>query len=171
MLSSPMPRRAPRSWLMKSEPETFSFDDLLRSPRRTTCWDGVRNYQARNFLRDDVKAGDRVLFYHSSTKPPAVVGVCEVVREAYPDPTQFDPRSPYHDPGSDPADPRWVAVDLRAQEELPQPVTLAALRGNPRLEGLALLQRGQRLSVLPLSAQHFLEILHMGGRAPDRAPR
>lgn len=158
-----MSARARHHWLVKSEPRTFSFADLLRAPRRTTAWDGVRNYQARNFLRDGMRKGDRVLFHHSSTEPPAVVGLCEVVREAYPDPTQFDARSEHFDPRSDPSDPRWVAVDLRALEALPEPVTLAVLRGNPRLEGLSLLQRGQRLSVLPVSAAHFREILRLGG--------
>ncbi len=159
----PMARRATQHWLVKSEPESFSFDDLMRSPGRTTGWDGVRNYQARNFMRDGMRRGDRVLFYHSNAKPPAVVGVCEVVGEARVDPTQLDPKDHHFDAASDPAEPRWLLVDLRAVEALPQPVGLPDLRANPRLAGLPLLQRGQRLSVLPVEPRHYAEILRMGG--------
>lgn len=148
-------------WLVKSEPTTFSFDDLLASPDRTTTWEGVRNFQARNFMRDGMKAGDRVLFYHSSCEPPAVVGIAEVGREAYPDPTQFDPSSDYHDPKSRPRDPTWVMVDLRAVAALPRPVDITELRANPGLEGLELLRRGSRLSVHPVSREHFDAIVRM----------
>jgi predicted RNA-binding protein with PUA-like domain len=158
-----MSPRRPERWLVKSEPESFSFDDLLRAPRRTTGWDGVRNYQARNFLRDGLRKGDQVLFYHSNAKPPAVVGLCEVTREAYPDPSQFDPASAYFDPASKADDPRWLMVDLRAIQAFVEPVGLSALRANPHLAGLPLLQRGQRLSVMPIAGAHFREILRMGG--------
>ena len=165
MLRAMGSRATQNYWLVKSEPESFSFTDLERAPRRTTGWDGVRNYQARNFMRDGMRKGDRVLFYHSNAKPPAVMGVCEVVREAHSDPTQFDPAHDHHDPGSDPDEPRWLMVDVKALAPLPEPVSLTALRANPRLAELALLQRGQRLSVMPVSAAHYREILRMGGLA------
>jgi len=153
-----------RFWLMKSEPETFGFDDLVRDGR--TMWDGVRNYQARNLLRDEVGEGDRVLFYHSSADPPGVAGVAEVVRAAYPDPTQFDPEDPHHDPESGRADPRWVAVDLAPVQKLKRFVGLPELRANPRLKDLALLRRGNRLSVQPVTAAEFREVLKMGDKGP-----
>jgi predicted RNA-binding protein with PUA-like domain len=140
-----------RYWLVKSEPDAFSFDDLLASPDRTTCWDGVRNYQARNSMRDDMKRGDLVLFYHSSTEPAAIVGVAEVVREAYPDHTAFDAKDPHFDPKSRADAPTWVMVDIRAVEKLARPVTLADLRGVPGLEKMVLLQKGSRLSVQPVT--------------------
>ena len=154
--------RLRRYWLVKSEPESFSFDDLLKSPERTTCWDGVRNYQARNTMRDDMKRGDLVLFYHSSTEPAAVVGVAEVVREAYPDHTAFDPKEPHFDPKSRRDAPTWMMVDLRAVERFTRPVTLAELRGMPGLEKMALLQRGSRLSVQPVSAAEWEIVYRMG---------
>ena len=157
-----MPSR--RFWLVKSEPSTFSFDDLLRSPDRTTCWDGVRNYAARNFMRDGMKRGDRVLFYHSSTDEPAIVGICEVVREAYTDHTQFDAASDYHDPKSTPDAPTWVMVDLRAVEALPRPLSLTELKAQRVLEGMELLRRGSRLSVQPVEATHFAAIQKLAGR-------
>ena len=110
--------RARRYWLVKSEPDSFSFDDLLASPGRTTCWDGVRNYQARNSMRDDMKLGDLVFFYHSSTEPAAIVGIAEVVRESYPDHTAFDRKDSHYDPKSKPDAPTWMMVDLRAREPL-----------------------------------------------------
>lgn len=158
----------PRHWLMKSEPEVFSFADLEQAPRRTTGWDGVRNYQARNFLRDDVALGDLVLFYHSNGDPPGVVGIAEIAREAYPDPTQFEPESPACDPASPREAPRWLAVDVRAVRSLPQAVPIGALKANPRLAAMAVVQRGQRLSVQPVSAAEFAEVLRMGGLDPDR---
>ncbi len=154
---------AKRYWLLKSEPEVFSFEDLARSPRRTTTWEGVRNYQARNLLRDEVKRGDGVLFYHSSTQPPAVVGTATVVREAHPDPFQFDPESPYYDPKSDPADPRWLAIEIQYDRPLPRPVTLRQLREIPALADMALLRKGNRLSVQPVSAAEWKAILRLGG--------
>jgi predicted RNA-binding protein with PUA-like domain len=146
---------------MKTEPTTFSFDDLLHAPRKTTGWDGVRNYQARNFLREMAK-GDAVLVYHSNADPKAVVGVAEVVREAYPDPTQFDPRDDHHDPDSSRDDPRWVQVDVRAVEKLAQPVTLDRMKAARELSGMPLLQRGNRLSVLPVSEAEFRAVVKMG---------
>jgi predicted RNA-binding protein with PUA-like domain len=139
-----------RYWLVKSEPETFSFDDLMAAANRTTHWDGVRNFAARNFMRDGMKVGDQVFFYHSSVNPQAIVGVCEVVREAYPDSTAFDASHHGYDADSDPNEPTWVMVDLRAVEPLARPVTLTELKAEPRLAGMALLRIG-RLSVTPVT--------------------
>lgn len=159
---------APRKqyWLVKSEPDAFSFDDLLAAPNRTTMWDGVRNYQARNFMRDAMRVGDGVLFYHSNTKPPGVAGLCEVASEPYPDPTQFDPRDAHFDPKSKREDPRWWLVDLRAVEALPHYVTLEELRASKALAGLAILQRGNRLSVTPVTAAEWRAIRKLGGLKP-----
>ncbi len=156
--------RARRLWLVKSEPDAFSFDDLLASPGRTTSWTGVRNYQARNLLRE-MKTGDLAFFYHSSADPTAVVGTVEVVREAYPDPTALDRRDPYFDPKSRPDEPTWMSVDLRAVERLARPVTLAELRGVKGLEGMVLLKKGSRLSVQPVSEKEWeiIYALGMGG--------
>ncbi|AFG37801.1 EVE domain-containing protein [Spirochaeta africana] len=150
-------------WLVKSEPDTFSIQDLAGMPDQTEHWDGVRNYQARNFMRDEMRKGDKVLFYHSNTKPPGVVGVCSVVREGYPDHTAWDPESTYFDPKSSPENPRWFMVDIQLQEVLPQYVSLDAMKQNPALEGMRLLQKGNRLSVLPVQEREFREILRMGG--------
>jgi predicted RNA-binding protein with PUA-like domain len=153
---------ARRHWLVKSEPETFSFDDLLASPKRTTGWDGVRNYQARNFMRDGMKRGDLVFFYHSSTEPTAIVGVAEVAREAYPDPTALDPKHAHFDPKSQPDAPTWMMVELRAVEPLSRPVTLAELKGVKGLERMVLLQKGSRLSVQPVSPEEWDIIYALG---------
>ena len=136
-----------RYWLVKTEPEVFSVDDWQAIKNRTTYWDGVRNYQARNFLRDGMKLGDRVLVYHSNADPCAIVGVATVVREAYPDHTAFDPQDPHYDPKSDPDSPRWMMVDLRLDQVLAQPLTLDQLRTIVGLEEMELLRRGSRLSV------------------------
>ena len=157
-----MPQTAKRYWLVKSEPDCFSWDDLMAAPDRTTFWDGVRNYAARNFMRDGMKKGDLVLFYHSSAEPNAVLGTCEVVREAYPDHTQFDPKEDHFDPKSDPASPTWIMVDLRAKEAFRRPVTLAELKKDPRLDGMELLKRGSRLSVQPVSAEHWAVVCELG---------
>lgn len=154
-----MPRRY---WLVKSEPDAFSFDDLLASPRRTTHWDGVRNYQARNTLRDDMKKGDLVLFYHSSTDPMAVVGVAEVVREGYPDHTAFDPLDSHYDPKSKRELPTWYMVDLKAVRKFSRPVTLAELRATKGLGQMALLQKGSRLSVQPVREAEFRIVEALG---------
>ena len=150
---------------MKSEPDTFSFDDLLKSPMKTTHWDGVRNYQARNTIRDDIKQGDRVLFYHSSADPTAIVGICEVVREAYPDHTAFDPDDPHFDPKSNTDAPAWYMMDVRAVRPFPRPVTLAELKATKGLETMVLLQRGSRLSVQPVSAKEWKTICVLAGVA------
>lgn len=147
-----MPRRF---WLFKSEPTEFSIDDLARSPKQTTCWDGVRNYQARNLLRDDMQVGDGVLFYHSSTDPTAVVGLCEITRAGYPDHTQFDPKSPHFDPKAKAAEPRWFMVDIRLVATLARPMSLEELRTKKGLEKMVLLQRGSRLSVQPVTAAEW----------------
>ena len=157
----PKPRR--RYWLMKSEPDVFSFDQLLAARGQRTHWDGVRNYRARNLMRDEMQVGDGVLFYHSNAKPPGVAGVAEVVREAYPDHTQFDPSDPHHDPTADPDSPRWFMVDIRARRGFERLLPLGELRANSKLEGMALLQRGQRLSVQPVTPEEWREVLRMGG--------
>jgi predicted RNA-binding protein with PUA-like domain len=147
---------------VKSEPGTFSFDDLLARPKKTTHWDGVRNFQARNTLRDLMKKGDLVFFYHSSADPTAVVGVAEVVKEGYPDGSALDPKDSHYDPKSTPENPIWYMVDLRAVEAFKKPVTLAELRETKGLEKMVLLQRGSRLSVQPVTAKEW-EIIHMLG--------
>jgi len=156
-------------WLLKSEPDVFSFDDLWAAPDHTTCWDGIRNYQARNFMRDDMKRGDLAFFYHSMDDRPAVVGVVEVVREAYPDHTAFDARDPHYDPKSNPNSPTWMMVDVRAKERFPQPVTLQELRDTPGLEQMELLRRGSRLSVQPVRAGEWEIVRALGhGRSDAR---
>jgi predicted RNA-binding protein with PUA-like domain len=150
---------AKRHWLMKSEPTTFGIDHLAKAG--TTSWEGVRNYTARNFLRDDVQVGDEVLFYHSSAEPTGVAGVAKVVRAAYPDASQFDPKSEYHDPGSKREDPRWFAVDLKFVKKLPRVVTLAELKANPALAKMVVLQRGARHSVQPVTPEEFAAVLAM----------
>lgn len=145
-------------WLMKSEPMTYSLNDLQQAGQ--DCWDGVRNYQARNFMRDQMRPGDGVLFYHSNCNPPAIVGLAEVARAAYPDPTQFDPHSPYFDPKSNPENPRWYLVDVRYIRHLRRPIALSELRAQSHhLDGLALLTKGNRLSVMPVDPRHWDFIL------------
>lgn len=145
-------------WLMKSEPDVFSIDDLAK--RRVEPWTGVRNYQARNFMKE-MKLGDQVLFYHSSAEHIGVAGLMSVAREAYPDPTQFDKKSEYFDPKSTKDKPRWEMVDVQFVEKFKALVTLDQLRGEPKLTGLILLQKGTRLSVIPVSAEHFKLILKL----------
>ena len=149
-------------WLMKSEPTVFSFDDLLKSPGQTTHWDGVRNYKARNFLRDEIKVGDGVLFYHSRVEPMAVVGTAKVVKAGYPDPSQFAASSKYYDPDADPDEPRWYMVDIKADKPFSRPVTLQELRGLPALAKMMLLKKGSRLSVQPVSAAEWQTIVRLG---------
>ena len=156
--------RAPgerRYWLVKSEPDVFSFDDLQKARDRTTAWDGVRNFAARNFLRDGMKRGDQVFFYHSSTDPQAIVGIAEVVREGYPDSTALDRKHAHFDPDSDPNDPTWFMVDLRAVKPLAHPVTLAAIKSRPELAQMALVRIG-RLSVTPVRPAEWETICAMG---------
>lgn len=143
--------RERRYWLVKSEPNSFSWEDFWALPKHITHWDGVRNYQARNMLRDEMNKGDLVFFYHSSAEPTAIVGIAEVVREGYPDSTAFDPRDDHFDPRSNPAKPAWFMVDLKARKRLPRPIALAELRQTPGLEKMTLLQKGSRLSVQPVS--------------------
>jgi predicted RNA-binding protein with PUA-like domain len=156
-----MPTR--QYWLVKTEPTTFSFDDLLGSPKRTSHWDGVRNYAARNHLRA-MKTGDLVFVYHSSVVPSAIVGVAEVVREAYPDPTALDPKDPHFDPKSKADDPTWVMVDLRAIEPLKRPVTLDEVKKTKGLDKMALVRLG-RLSVQPVTPAEY-EIVRKLASAP-----
>lgn len=149
-------------WLIKSEPTVFSFEDLLAAPGRTAAWDGVRNYQARNSLRDGMHAGDGVLYYHSSCEPTGVVGIAEVAGPAEPDPTQFDPRDEHFDPKSKRAAPTWVQVPIRARKKLARVVELTEIKANPALARMLLVQRGSRLSVQPVTREEWAEVLRMG---------
>jgi predicted RNA-binding protein with PUA-like domain len=153
-------------WLMKSEPAVFSLDDLIRRPHQTEHWDGVRNYQARNYLRA-MRKGDLAFFYHSNCPEPAVVGIVEIAREAYPDFTAFDPKSQYYDPKSSPERPRWFMVDVRFKARLPRPVTLNEIKAERALSELPLVQRGSRLSVMPVSAAQWQHILALAARRPS----
>jgi predicted RNA-binding protein with PUA-like domain len=138
---------------MKSEPDAYSIDDLERDGRE--MWDGIRNYQARNMMRDDMRIGDEVIFYHSACKEPAAVGLMKIASKPYPDPTQFDPESKYYDPKSDKDDPRWCLVDVEFVRKLARPLPLKELRAEPGLEGMILLRRGNRLSIMPVDKQHW----------------
>lgn len=146
---------------MKSEPSTFSIDDLAAAPEQTTYWDGVRNYQARNTLRDDIQVGDKVLFYHSACAEPAVVGTAKVVRAGYPDFTAWDPKSDHPDEKSTPENPRWYMVDIKLDKKLKRPVTLAEMRLEPALASMPLLRKGNRLSVQPVSAEQFAFVVSL----------
>jgi predicted RNA-binding protein with PUA-like domain len=152
--------QATQYWLVKSEPEAFSIDDLARASKQTTGWDGVRNYQARNFMRN-MNVGDEVLFYHSNADPPAVVGIAQVVRTAYPDPTQFDPRDTHFDANSDPQEPRWDMVDIRLIRRFKTPLSLERLRQEPQLKHMELLRKGSRLSVQPVRKKEWEVILRL----------
>lgn len=143
---------------MKSEPDVYSIDDLARDGRQG--WDGVRNYQARNFMRD-MTVGDLAIFYHSSTKPPGAAGLCRVCREAHPDPTQFDENSEYYDPKSSEASPRWWMVEVEMVEKFPALVPLQTLKDDPKLEGMRVTQKGSRLSVQPVDKAHFKRVLQL----------
>ncbi len=149
-------------WLFKSEPSCFSIDDLRKRPGMTEHWDGVRNYQARNYLRDSIKPGDQVLFYHSNIPEPAVVGIAEVVRGGYPDFTAFDPESDHFDPKSSPDAPIWYMVDVRFVALMPRPVTLEQIKENPMLADMPLVKRS-RPSIQPVTPDHWRIILAMGG--------
>ena len=155
-----MPQR--KYWLFKSEPGNYSFDDLLGEDGQTAEWDGVRNYQARNFMRDEMKAGDGILFYHSSSKPIAVVGTATISREAYPDNTAWDPNARYYDPKSNPDNPTWMMVDIKADRKFDRPVTLQEIKQNPDLVGMMLVRRGMRLSIQPVTREEFDEIVALG---------
>lgn len=145
-------------WLFKSEPGVFSIEDLEKTKNKTTYWDGVRNYQARNFLRDDIKIGDLVFFYHSNSDPSGIAGIAEVVREGYPDSTAFDERDPHYDPKSDKSKPTWIMVDVRHVRTFPNIITLEQLRTIPSLAKMALLQKGSRLSIQPVTAAEWKTI-------------
>ena len=144
-------------WLMKSEPDAYSIDDLERD--RMQPWDGVRNYQARNMMRDQMQPGDQAFFYHSSCETPAVVGIMKIASQAYPDPTQYDKRSRYFDPKSTEEEPRWFLVDVAFERKLERPVTLKEIRDEPALDGFTLTRRGNRLSVFPVSEEHWRAVL------------
>ena len=146
---------------MKSEPHVYSFEDLVKD--KTTHWDGVRNYQARNFMRDKMKLGDYVLFYHSNHKPPHIAGIARICKEGYPDFTAFDSENKYFDASSSPENPRWIMVDIEAIKALTSIVPLLDLKENPTLDEMLVVQRGQRLSVQPVEKKHFDEVLRMSG--------
>ena len=146
-------------WLMKSEPDAFSIDDLAAMPNKTEHWDGVRNYQARNMMRDQMKKGDLIFFYHSNCKVPGIVGIAEVAKEGYPDHTAFNPEGKYYDPKSDPDKPRWYMVDVKFKRKLKRTISLEELKDRPELAEMALVRRGNRLSVMPVSSQEWKFIL------------
>ncbi|MEO7217551.1 MAG: EVE domain-containing protein [Gemmatimonadaceae bacterium] len=155
-----------RFWLLKSEPDCFSYDDLLAAPHQTTFWSGVRNYQARNFMRDDMKNGDGVLFYHSGADPAGIVGTAEVVGEGYPDFTAWDPSDEHYDPKSTKPKPVWYMVDVRAGKRLAEFLDLPGLRHVRELEQMELLRKGSRLSVQPVRAPEWEAVLRLGGLSP-----
>jgi predicted RNA-binding protein with PUA-like domain len=152
--------RAKRYWLMKSEPNVYSIVDLQRDGR--TYWDGIRNYQARNFMRDEMQVGDEIFFYHSSAQPMGIYGVAKVVREAYPDHTAFDPSDKHFDPKSDPANPTWMMVDVGYVGTFKTPITLATLKQTLGLEKMLVIQRGSRLSVQPVTPQEWDIVMRLG---------
>ena len=148
-------------WLMKSEPDVFGIDDLAKRPRKTEHWDGIRNYQVRNMLRDEMQKGDEALFYHSNSKEPGIVGIIRIVKAAYPDHTAFDPESKYYDPKSDPENPRWLMVDVQLVRKFKRVITLQELKTYPNLADMLILRRGNRLSVTPISKKHWDYILKL----------
>ena len=151
-----------RYWLFKSEPTAYSFADLLAEENQTAEWDGVRNYQVRNYMRDDMQVGDGVLFYHSSAKPLAVIGTAYIVRESYPDSTSWDSAEKHCDPKSTPDNSIWLMVDIQADQQFARPVTLEELKQNPRLESMLLIRRGMRLSVQPVTKEEWDEVISLG---------
>lgn len=153
--------KSPKYWLLKSEPDSYSIDDLKRD--KIEMWDGTRNYQVRNMMRDDMQIGDLCLFYHSNTKEIGVVGTMEIVSDAYTDPTQFDSSSEHPDPKSDPNNPRWLCVDVKFKSKLPRTVTLAEIKIDPIFETMPLVKKGNRLSVMPIQKKHFELIVKMAG--------
>lgn len=150
-------------WLFKSEPDEFSFADLKKRKQKTEPWNGVRNYQARNFMRDEMKIGDIGLFYHSNTVVPGVAGIVTISKEAYPDPTQFDPESDYYDAKSDSNQPRWLLVEVTWKADFPNFVSLEQMKDDPRLAELLILRRGNRLSITPVERRHYERICRLGG--------
>ncbi|HNG93633.1 MAG TPA: EVE domain-containing protein [Acidobacteriota bacterium] len=161
--------RERRYWLVKSEPEVFSIQHLNECPERTAGWDGVRNYQARNFLRDDFKLGDQVFFYHSNAEPPGIAGIAEVVREGYPDHTAFDPTDHHFDPKSKPENPTWFMVDLKLVRIFPEVIALEKLKQTPGLENMLVTRRGMRLSVQPVTKEEWQVIESLVPVAPETA--
>ncbi len=148
-------------WLMKSEPDEYSIDDLRTAPNQTEMWHGIRNYQARNFIRDDLRIGDLIFYYHSSCKVPGVVGIAEVTSEAYPDPTQFNPESAFYDPKSTQETPRWMSIDIRFVEKLKQVIPLTLIKSQPHLADMYLVSKGSRLSVQPVSDEQWQAVLRL----------
>lgn len=148
-------------WLVKSEPDAFSINDLAKMPKKTEHWDGVRNYQARNFMRDEMKKGDQVFFYHSNCKEPGIVGVATVAKEGYPDFTAFEPKNKYYDPKSDPQNPRWYMVDIKLKRKFKRTITLQELKTHKKLADMSLLRKGNRLSVMPVDKKHWEFILNL----------
>lgn len=148
-------------WLFKSEPETFSIDTLAKRPKQTEHWDGVRNYQARNMLRDEIKVGDQLFFYHSNCTPPGIAGIAEVVKASYPDHTAFDPESNYYDPKSTRENPRWFMVDVHFVKKFPHIITLDQLKNHPLLENMQVNRRGNRLSITAVTEEEWRTILTM----------
>ncbi len=142
-------------WLVKSEPDCFSIDDLRQAKNQITAWDGVRNYQARNMIRDDMNIGDRVFFYHSNSNPPGIVGIAEVVSKSYPDDTAFNPEADHYDPNSTLDNPRWYMVDIKFKQKFNGIIPLQHLKEYPELEGMQLLKKGNRLSVMPVDKVHW----------------
>jgi len=148
-------------WLMKSEPSTFGILDLKNCKKQTDSWDGIRNYQARNFMRDDMKNGDLVFFYHSSCDEPGIVGTMEVVKEAYPDHTALDKKSPYYDEKASEENPRWMMVDVKLKEVYTETITLKSLKAMKQLDSMRLLQKGNRLSIMPVTEQEWKTIVQL----------
>jgi predicted RNA-binding protein with PUA-like domain len=163
MRDAPFPMPTPQHWLMKSEPDEFSIEDLARAPKKSTPWFGVRNYQARNYMRDHMRVGDDVLFYHSSCEVPGIYGLAKVASAPYPDASQFDRKSPYHDPKSKKDEPRWVLVDVKLAKKT-RPMPLDEMRGYPELAGMLTLKRGNRLSITPVTDAEWAFIVKtLGG--------
>lgn len=156
-----------RYWLFKSEADCYSIDDLAREPKKTTFWDGVRNYQARNYLRDDVQVGDGVFLYHSNSDPLAIAGTMEVVRAAYPDHTAFEPNEQHFDPKSTPDEPRWFMVDVRLKQKFTPPVTRDMLKEARELAKMVVLQKGSRLSIMPVTAAEWRAVHKLAGVKPS----
>jgi predicted RNA-binding protein with PUA-like domain len=151
-------------WLFKSEPDAFSIDDLASKPKQTEHWDGIRNYQARNYLRDEVKQGDQVLFYHSSCKEVGIAGLAEVVKEAYPDHSQFNPESKYFDPKASPDNPRWVMVDVQFKQKFSKVLPLAEIKNMLAISEIGLVKKGHRLSIMPVNENEFSILLKAATR-------
>ena len=153
-------------WLIKSEPEEFSLDDLRTRPRKTEPWDGVRNYQARNMMRDQMQVGDQVFFYHSNCEEPGIVGLAKVASKSYADPTAFDPQDKHFDPKSDPENPRWFLVDIKYVRKFKRTISLAELKSHPELADFQLVKRGNRLSVMPVPDNAWAFVLDLERRKP-----